>query len=53
MRIPYGFNLSALGTLEIKETEAETVCMIFDYCELKKPCVDLLRSISGPSGNQL
>lgn len=31
MRIPYGFNLTSLGTLEIKETEAETVRMIFDY----------------------
>ena len=31
MRIPYGFNLTALGTMEIKETESETVRMIFDY----------------------
>ena len=38
MRIPYGFSLTALGTLEIKETEAETVCMIFDCYELKN-CV--------------
>lgn len=31
MRIPYGFNLTSLGALEIKENEAETVHMIFDY----------------------
>lgn len=31
MRIPYGFDLTSLGSLEIKETEAETVRMIFDY----------------------
>ena len=31
MRIPYGFNLTSLGTLESKEAEAETVRMIFDY----------------------
>ena len=31
MRIPYGFKLTSIGTLEINENEAETVCMIFDY----------------------
>ena len=31
MKIPYGFNLTALGTLEIIEVKAETVRMIFDY----------------------
>lgn len=31
MRIPYGFDLNLLGALEIKENEAETVRMIFDY----------------------
>lgn len=31
MRIPYGFNLTSIGTLEIKENEAEIVCLIFDY----------------------
>ena len=31
MRIPYGFSLTSLGTLEIKETEAKAVRMIFDY----------------------
>ena len=31
MRIPYGFDLTSIGTLEVKENEAETVRMIFDY----------------------
>ena len=31
MRIPYGFDLTSIGTLVINENEAETVCMIFDY----------------------
>lgn len=31
MRIPYGFKLTSIGTLEINENEAETVRMIFDY----------------------
>ena len=31
MRIPYGFKLTSIGTLEINEDEAETVRMIFDY----------------------
>ena len=31
MRIPYGFKLTSIGTLEIKEPEAETVRMIFEY----------------------
>ena len=31
MRIPYGFNLTSFGSLEINETEAETIRMIFDY----------------------
>lgn len=29
MRIPYGFKLTSIGTLEINENEAETVRMIF------------------------
>ena len=55
MRIPYGFNLTALGTLEIKETEAETVRMIFDYylagASLGK-VVDMLyeKQIPSPTG---
>lgn len=55
MRIPYGFNLTSLGTLEIKETEAETVHMIFDYylagASLGK-VVDMLytKQISSPTG---
>ena len=31
MRIPYAFNLTSLGTLEVKENEATNVRMIFDY----------------------
>ena len=31
MRIPYGFDLTSIGTLVINENEAETVRMIFDY----------------------
>lgn len=31
MRIPYGFDLTSIGTLVINENEAEAVCMIFDY----------------------
>lgn len=55
MRIPYGFNLTSLGTLEIKETEAEAVRMIFDYylvgASLGK-VVDMLytKQISSPTG---
>lgn len=55
MRIPYGFNLTSLGTLEIKENEAETVRMIFDYylagASLGK-VVDMLyaKQIPSPTG---
>ena len=55
MRIPYGFNLTSLGILEIKEAEAETVRMIFDYylagASLGK-VVDMLfkRHIPSPTG---
>lgn len=55
MRIPYGFNLTSIGTLEIKENEAEIVRLIFDYClagaSLGK-VVDLLykRQIPSPTG---
>ena len=31
MRIPYGFDLTSIGSLAINENEAETVRMIFDY----------------------
>ena len=31
MRIPYGFDLTSIGTLVINENEAETVRLIFDY----------------------
>lgn len=31
MRIPYGFNLVSNGTLEVNETEAFNIRMIFDY----------------------
>lgn len=31
MRIPYGFNLTETGTLEINETAAEVVQTIFNY----------------------
>ena len=30
-RIPYGFDLTPTGSLEIKENKAETVRMIFGY----------------------
>ena len=31
MRIPYGFDLTSIGSLAINENEAETVRMIFGY----------------------
>lgn len=31
MRIPYAFNLTLAGALEVKEKEAKVVQMIFDY----------------------
>ena len=31
MRIPYGFTLNSSGTLEINKSEANIVCMIFDF----------------------
>ena len=31
MRIPYGFALIGSGMLEINKSEADVVCMIFDY----------------------
>ncbi len=55
MRIPYGFDLTSIGTLEIRENEAETVRMIFDYylagASLGK-VVDMLhkKQISSPTG---
>ena len=55
MRIPYGFDLTSIGTLEIKESEAETVRMIFDYylagASLGK-VVDMLykKQIPSPTG---
>ena len=55
MRIPYGFDLNSLGAFEIKENEAETVRMIFDYylagASLGK-VVDMLyaKQIPSPTG---
>lgn len=55
MRIPYGFDLTPTGSLEIRENEAETVRMIFDYylagASLGK-VVDLLykKQIHSPTG---
>lgn len=55
MRIPYGFELTSIATLEIKESEAETVRMIFDYylagASLGK-VVDMLykKQIPSPTG---
>ena len=55
MRIPYGFKLTSIGTLEINENEAETVRMIFDYylagASLSK-VVDMLfkKQILSPTG---
>ena len=55
MRIPYSFELTSIGTLEIKENEAETVRMIFDYylagASLGK-VVDMLykKQIPSPTG---
>ena len=57
MKIPYGFSLTALGTLEIKKIEAETVRMIFDYylagASLGK-VVDMLykKQIPSPTGKE-
>ena len=31
MRIPYGFTLASSGMLEINRSEADIVCMIFNY----------------------
>lgn len=31
MRIPYGFALASSGMFEINKSEADIVCMIFDY----------------------
>ncbi len=55
MRIPYGFDLTPTGSLEIKENEAETVRMIFGYylagASLGK-VVDMLykKQIPSPTG---
>lgn len=55
MRIPYGFDLTSIGSLAINENEAETVRMIFDYylagASLGK-VVDMLhkKQISSPTG---
>ena len=55
MRIPYGFNLTETGALEIDENMAEVVQMIFDYylagASLGK-VVDMLflKQIPSPTG---
>lgn len=55
MRISYGFNLTSIGTLELKENEAEIVRLIFDYylagASLGK-VVDMLykKQIPSPTG---
>lgn len=55
MRIPYGFILTSSGTLEINKSEANIVCMIFDFyiagASLGK-VVDMLhtKQISSPTG---
>lgn len=57
MRIPYAFNLTSLGTLEVKENEATNVRMIFDYylagASLGK-VVDMLyaKHIPSPTGKE-
>ncbi len=57
MRIPYGFNLTTSGTLEINETTAGVVRSIFDYylagASLGK-VVDMLSTerILSPTGKQ-
>lgn len=55
MRIPYGFDLTSIGTLVINENEAETVCMIFDYYLVRaslNKVVDMLfkKQILSPAG---
>lgn len=55
MGIPYGFDLTSIGSLAINENEAETVRMIFDYylagASLGK-VVDMLykKQIHSPTG---
>lgn len=55
MRIPYGFTLTNSGTLEIDKSEANIVCVIFDFymagASLGK-VVDMFHSkqISSPTG---
>lgn len=55
MRIPYAFNLTLAGTLEIKENKAKVVQKIFDYylagASLGK-VVDMLyaKQIPSPTG---
>lgn len=55
MRIPYGFDLTSIGSLAINENEAETVRMIFGYylagASLGK-VVDMLykKQIPSPTG---
>ena len=55
MRIPYGFNLTETGSLEVDESTAEVVQMIFDYylagASLGK-VVDMLytKKIPSPTG---
>lgn len=57
MRIPYAFNLTSLGTLEVNENEAINVRMIFDYylagASLGK-VVDMLyaKQIPSPTGKE-
>lgn len=52
MRIPYGFTLACSGMLEINRSEADIVCMIFNYylagASLGK-VVDMLQAKQVPS----
>lgn len=48
MRIPYAFNLTPAGALEIKENEAKVVQMIFNYYlagASSDKVVDMLHSV--------
>lgn len=55
MRIPYGFALTSSGTIELNKSEANVVCMIFDFymagASLGK-VVDMLhaKQIPSPTG---
>ena len=58
MRIPYGFALTSSGTIELNKSEANVVCMIFDFymagASLGK-VVDMLhaKQIPSPTGKAL